>query len=152
MSQSFAQIYLHLVFATKGRRPFLQNQALLVELHRYLGGMCNHMNCPVVCVGGVADHVHVVCSLGRSVDVAELVKELKRESSKWIKSRDVSLADFQWQSGYGAFSVSPGRHVEALNAYVAGQEAHHKTEAYQDEFRRLLTKYGLTWDDRYVWD
>lgn len=151
MSQSLAQIYVHIVFSTKGRRPFLQNLDLRYETHRYLGGACNRLGCPVLRVGGVADHVHVLCRLGRDVSVSDLVKELKRESSKWLKSKSPELTSFYWQSGYGAFSVSPS-HIEAVRDYIAGQQEHHCTTTFQDEYRKLLTKYGLEWDERYVWD
>ena len=149
MPQSLAQIYVHIVFSTKNRRPMLHDSALRDEMHKYLGGTCNVLECPVLRVGGVADHVHVLCRLGKTIAVADLVKELKRESSQWAKTK--GLEDFYWQSGYGAFSVSPA-HVEALREYIGNQEEHHRTVTFEDEFRRLLTKYGLTWDERYVWD
>jgi putative transposase len=151
MPQSLAQIYLHIVFSTKGRRPWLKQDALREELHAYLGGTCNQLDCPVLRVGGVADHVHILCRLGRSITIADLVRELKRESSKWIKSRATAAKEFRWQNGYGAFSISPG-HVPGLRAYIDGQEEHHKEETFQDELRRLFKKYGLEWDERYVWD
>jgi putative transposase len=151
MSQSLAQIYLHIVFSTKERRRFLQNKAIRDELHKYLGGTCNNLDCPVLRIGGVEDHVHILCRLGRTIKVADLIKELKRESSQWVKAQAPDLADFYWQLGYGAFSVSPG-HVDGLTAYIAKQEEHHHTETVQEEFRRLLTKYGIEWDERYVWD
>jgi putative transposase len=151
MSQSLAQIYLHIVFSTKGRRPFLQNQAIRDEMHRYLGGTCNQLDCPVLRVGGVADHVHVLCRLGRGVTISDLVKELKRESSKWLKTKGPDYHDFFWQNGYAAFSLSPA-HVEPADAYIARQEEHHRTISFQDELRNLLTKYGLEWDENYVWD
>src|SRR5882762_8789978 len=113
MPQSLAQVYVHIVFSTKERRPFLHDQPIRDELHKYLGGTCNNLDCPVLRVGGVADHVHVLCRLGRTIAVADLVKELKRDSSQWLKTRSPELADFYWQSGYGAFSVSPA-HVETL--------------------------------------
>jgi putative transposase len=149
MSQSLAQIYLHIIFSTKNRRPFLQDASIRDETHKYLGGTCNNLDCPVLCVGGVADHVHILCRFGRTISVADLVKELKRDSSHWAKTK--GIADFYWQNGYGAFSLSPG-HVEPLRTYIAKQEEHHHKETFQDEFRRLLTKYGLEWDERYVWD
>jgi REP element-mobilizing transposase RayT len=120
-------------------------------MHRVLGGICNGLDCPVLRVGGFADHVHILCRLGRTIDVSELIKELKRESSLWVKTRAETLFDFHWQNGNGALSVSPG-HVDALRNYIADQEQHHRTTSYQDEFRRLLVKYGLDWDERYVWD
>lgn len=151
MPQSLAQIYLHLVFSTKDRRPFLHDAAVRDEAHHFLGGTCNNLGCPVLRVGGIPDHVHILCRLGRTISVADLVKELKRESSQWLKTKSPDLADFFWQSGYGAFSLSPG-HVEALRHYIANQEEHHQKESFQEEFRRLLTKYELEWDERYVWD
>ena len=151
MPQSLAQIYLHLVFSTKDRRPFLQDRLIRGEVHKVLGGHCNNLDCPVLIVGGVADHVHILCRFGRTVTVAELIKELKRESSIWIKSKGDSMKDFHWQNGYGAFSISPA-HVDALRSYIANQEEHHARESFQDVFRRLLKKYGMEWDERYVWD
>jgi REP element-mobilizing transposase RayT len=151
MPQSLAQIYLHIVFSTKERRPFLQNPTILEEAFRLLGGICNNLDCPVVRVGGVADHVHILCRFGRGISVSDLVKELKRESSLAIKTKSTELHDFYWQNGYGAFSVSPG-HIDALPKYIANQAEHHKKESFQDEFRRLLTLYGVQWDERFVWN
>ena len=151
MPQSLAQIYLHIVFSTKDRRPFLQDATFRDEAHHYLGGACNNLGCPVLRVGGVADHVHILCRLGRTISVADLVKELKRDSSQWAKTKAPDLADFYWQSGYGAFSISPS-HVELVRDYIAKQEEHHRRVTFQEEFRRLLRKYGLEWDERYVWD
>ena len=151
MSQSIAQVYLHIVYSTKERQPFLRDAAILEETHKFLGGACNQLDCPVLRVGGIADHVHILCRLGRTIAIADLVKELKRESSLWIKTKSADLADFHWQNGYGAFSISPA-HVPALTAYIENQAEHHRRESFQDEFRRLLTKYGYEWDERYVWD
>jgi putative transposase len=151
MSQSLAQIYLHIIFSTKHRRAFLQKPTLRSSVHEYLGGICRNQNSPSLIVGGVEDHVHILCRMSRTHTVAEFLRELKRDSSKWIKTKDAELADFQWQDGYDAFSVSPS-HVEGLRLYIAGQEEHHKKESFQDEFRRILRKYGVEYDERYVWD
>jgi putative transposase len=96
----------------------------------------------VVRVGGVQDHVHLLCRLTRTLSVATLARELKRESAKWLKDKTVPSGEFQWQNGYGAFSVSPG-HVAAVVAYIEGQEAHHKIVSFQDEFRRLLIEVRI---------
>ena len=151
MSQSLAQVYLHIVFSTKNRFPFLDDNELRDEMHRYVGGTCNNLVCPVLRVGGVADHIHILCRLGRRITIADLVKELKRESSKWLKTKSARLADFHWQAGYGAFSISPA-HVDALRVYIDNQEEHHRITSFQEEFRTLLTKYGLEWDETFVWD
>src|SRR5262245_20847181 len=146
MPQSLAQIYLHLVFSTKDRQPFLNEKVLREEVHKFLGGTCNQLDCPVLRVGGVEDHVHIPCRFGRTISVADLIKELKRVSSQWIKTNGPALTDFHWQNGYGAFSVSPS-HINALLEYIANQETHHRLESFQDEFRRLLRKYGIEWDE-----
>jgi REP element-mobilizing transposase RayT len=151
MSQSLAQIYLHIVFSTKDRYPFLIHPAIREEVHKYLGGTCNNLGCPVLCVGGVANHVHILCRFGRTIEVADLLKELKRESSQWVKTKAPNLSKFYWQNGYGAFSLSPA-HVEPIRLYIANQEEHHRKETFQDEYRRLLRRYDLEWDERYVWE
>jgi putative transposase len=151
MPQSLAQIYVHIVFSTKHRQPFLTNGKLRSECHAYLAGTCKRRGSPSLLVGGVADHVHILCSLGREESVAVLIRELKRESSKALKEKSTDLRDFYWQAGYGAFSVSPS-HVEALKRYIVNQEEHHRRESFQDEFRRLLRKYAVPFDERYVWD
>jgi REP element-mobilizing transposase RayT len=151
MPQSLAQIYLHIVFSTKQRTPWLQDRALRQRVHAYFVGTCKNLDSPSLRIGGVEDHVHILCRLSRQLTVADCIRELKRESSKWIKSQVPSLKDFHWQSGYGAFSVSPS-HVPPLEEYIAVQEEHHRQESFQDEFRRLLRKYGIEFDERYVWD
>ena len=151
MSQSLVQIYLHLVYSTKHRQPFLKDPAFRAQTHAYLAGICNNLGCPALLVGGVEDHVHILCRFGKCIEVANLIRDLKRESSKWVKVENPGLADFYWQLGYGAFSISPS-HVKALEQYITAQEDHHRQETFQDEFRRLCKKYGLAIDERYVWD
>jgi putative transposase len=151
MPQSIAQIYLHLVFSTKDRSRFLIDADLRRRAHAYLAGTCNNQNCPAIEVGRVEDHVHVLCRLGKSGSVAELVRELKRESSKWIKEQAPNLAQFYWQSGYGAFSISPAD-VPRVQQYIRRQEEHHRTISFQDEFRRICQKYGVALDELYAWD
>jgi REP element-mobilizing transposase RayT len=151
MTQSVAQIYLHIVFSTKNRERFLTDRDLRQHLHAYLAGICNNLDCPAIEVGGVEDHVHILCRLGKSMKVSELIRELKRDSSKWIKEQSPNLADFYWQAGYGAFSMSPAD-VPRVQEYIRNQEEHHKTVTFQDEFRRICQKYGVELDERYAWD
>lgn len=151
MPQSLAQIYLHIVFSTKNRHPFLVDAAIRDEMHKYLGGISNGLDCPVLRVGGVADHVHILCRFGRTLSIADFIKEMKRESSIWVKTKGAAYEDFHWQGGYGVFSISP-MHVEPVRIYITNREEHHRTVTFQDEFRRLLAKYGVEHDERYVWD
>lgn len=149
MPQSLVQLYVHLVFSTKDRRPFLSDEKILTGMHAYLAGTCINLESPAIKIGGVADHVHILCRMSKTLDVATLIRELKRESSKWAK--DQGLNDFYWQAGYGAFSVSP-THIDRLTTYIANQAEHHRRESFQDEFRRLCRKYAVPIDERYVWD
>jgi putative transposase len=151
MPQSLAQIHLHLVFSTKNRYPFQLDHQYRDAMHAYLATVCSTMESPSLRVGGVADHVHLLVSFGRVGSVAELIRELKRSSSKWIKTQSKDLGKFEWQHGYGAFSVSPS-HVEVLIEYIKNQETHHRKMTFQDEFRKLLKKYSVQYDERYVWD
>jgi putative transposase len=120
-------------------------------MHAYLGGTCKALDCPVLKVGGVSDHVHILCALSRSLTIAKLVGEIKRESSKWVKTKGKMLGKFAWQSGYGAFSVSQSE-VERVRAYIAGQQEHHRIRTFQDEYRAFLRENGVEYDERYVWD
>ena len=99
MPQSLTQIYLHIVFSTKDRRPWLADAAIRAEMHHYLGGICNNLKCPILRVGGVADHLHILCRFGRTISVANLVQEIKLESSKWVKTKSDLFRDFHWQNG-----------------------------------------------------
>jgi putative transposase len=151
MPQSLARILVHTVFSTKDRRPWLRDLALRQELHHYLGGILNHLECQPVIVGGVEDHAHVLASLSRTCTAAEMVKELKRSSTLWAKERDPGMRDFGWQNGYGMFSIGASQ-IEAVRDYIAEQEQHHRKLSFQDEFRLLLKRYQLAYDERYVWD
>jgi REP element-mobilizing transposase RayT len=151
MPHALAEIYVHIVFSTRDRVPFLSDRGLRTEMHGYLAGACRNQKCPALIVGGVEDHVHILCRFGRTLTVANLLKGLKQESSKWIKTKDESLRDFYWQEGYGAFSTIPDR-LSALRRYIAEQEEHHKKESFKNEYRRLLKAYNVEYDERYVWD
>jgi putative transposase len=149
MAQSLSQIYIHLVFSTKDRAPVIKSD-VQPRLHAYLAGTCQAINCPPQKIGGVADHVHLLFRLSRTISMSDAVKALKTESSKWMKA-DGGCPEFAWQGGYGAFSISPS-HVEAAETYIENQAEHHKTKTFQEEFRTLLKKYGLSYDEAYVWD
>lgn len=151
MPQSLSKVLVHIVFSTKHRYPFLVDRNIRDEMHAYLGGTCKQLDCPVLIVGGVADHIHILCSLSRNHSIAKVVGEMKRSSSKWIKTKGPALGRFSWQNGYGAFSVSQSQ-VDSVRKYIATQEEHHKKRAFQDEYRAFLKKYEIEYDERYVWD
>lgn len=150
MPQSFSSLVVHVVFSTKDRAPLLV-QSVRKPLHAYMAGTARNLGCPCYRTGGVDDHVHLAIALSRTITIAKLVEKLKTSSSKWLKGQSPELREFAWQRGYGAFSVSPN-HLEPLCRYIDNQEDHHKTLSFEDEYRDLLNKYGLNYDDRYMWD
>jgi REP element-mobilizing transposase RayT len=151
MSQSLAKILVHTIFSTKDRRPFLRDKLLREELHRYLGGVLINHDCQPIIIGGVEDHVHILSTLSRTCEASEMIKELKRGSSLWAKSKSPALQDFAWQNGYGIFSIGFSQ-VKMLRGYIVGQEEHHRKVSFQDEFRKFLKRYEVEFDERYVWD
>ena len=151
MSQSLAKILLHAAFSTKDRFPFLQNTAIREEMHAYLGGILENLDCHAMAVGGVSDHVHLLFSFARVETVADVIKELKRSSSAWVKTKSPAMKKFAWQSGYGVFSIGFSQ-TKAVQAYIAGQERRHRKLSFQDEMREFLRRYEIDFDERYVWD
>ena len=150
MPQSLAQILVHLVFSTKNREPWLADE-IRDELHAYIGGVVENHKGTLLKSGSVADHIHLLIAQPRTCAPAELVQEIKTGSSKWLKTKSAGNAGFHWQAGYGVFSISPS-HRPALEKYIANQAEHHRVVTFQEEYRRLLNKYGIQFDERYVWD
>lgn len=150
MPQSLAQILAHLVFSTKNREPLLADD-IRDELHAYIGGIVENQKGTLLTAGSVADHIHLLIAMPRTCAPADLVQEIKTGSSKWLKTKSACYAHFHWQGGYGIFSISPS-HRPALEKYIGYQAEHHRVVTFQEEYRRLLQKYGIEHDERYVWD
>ena len=150
MSQSLSKLLVHLVFSTKNRERYL-NDAIRSELHAYAGGIVANMDGTLLRAGSVADHIHLLVVHPRTHSTAELIQEIKTGTSKWLKTKQSSFVTFHWQSGYGAFSISPSHRI-GLENYIANQAEHHRLVTFQEEYRKLLAKYEITYDERYVWD
>jgi putative transposase len=150
MPQSLSSVTIHLVFSTKNHRPFIVGPAA-AEIHPYLMGILNNLGCPSIRIGGVADHVHLLFRLSRTRTIAEVVDIVKSNSSKWIKTKGSRYSTFQWQLGYGAFSIGKSE-TDLLVRYIENQPEHHKKLTWQEEYRRLLERYRIPFDERYVWD
>ncbi len=150
MSQSLSRIVLHLVFSTKNREPWLDSD-LRPRVFAYLSEIGREMGCEVYRVGGTADHVHMAILLARTLSVADFMKKVKATSSVWIKDHGPNHAGFSWQAGYGAFSLGVSQ-LPALTGYIDRQEEHHRVKGFQEEYREMLRKYGVEFDERYVWE
>ncbi|EMI27391.1 transposase [Rhodopirellula europaea] len=152
MPQSLARVYLHIVFSTKGRIPWLKDATLRSELYAYMATVLrDNVQSPAIKIGGVEDHVHVLLTLNRSFAIKDVVQHVKTETSKWIKRQPKGTTEFAWQAGYGAFSVSQ-TNVPKVIQYVGNQEKHHRQLSFQDEFRDFCKRHELEIDERYVWD
>ncbi len=149
MPQSISYVLVHLIFSTKGRRPLLTD-AIRSEMHSYVASAVGPENI-CVRVGGVADHVHIALFLARTESMSRLVERLKVSSSKWIKTKGVEFAKFGWQRGYAAFSVGLSDRT-ALVRYIDAQAAHHQRRDFQAEMRVMFAKYGVEFDEKFVWD
>lgn len=150
MSQSLAKVYLHIVFSTKNREPVITDE-WRDELFMVLGGTANNLGCQSLMVGGVADHVHLLIQLGRTITVADAVGRIKSNTSSWVNESRSVTSPFRWQSGYAVFSVSQSN-IGAVRDYIRSQPERHAKQSFQDELREWLRKYEIEWDERYVWD
>ncbi|MFA6563604.1 MAG: transposase [Verrucomicrobiia bacterium] len=150
MSQSLAKNLIYLIYSTKDRRAVL-DEPVREELHRYSAGILASLDSPALLIGSVADHIHILFNLHRTKALADVVMELKRGSSKWLKMKGGHLADFAWQNGYGAFSVSQSS-VSQVRDYILAQAEHHKQTSFQNELRAFLRRYEIEFDEQYVWD
>lgn len=150
MPQSLSKTLVHIVFSTKHRYPFIDDQIEL-ELFSYIASICNIKNCRTIIVGGHLDHVHIFCSLHRTISQSDLVKEIKTNSSIWMKTKGQKYQDFYWQDGYGIFSVNQINST-GLIRYIKNQKAHHQNQTFKKEYRQQLKTNEIDFDERYVWD
>ncbi len=150
MPQSLTNVYVHIVFSTKYRDPIIGDE-VKDELYAYLGGICRQLDCNPIKVGGYYDHIHILCTLSKKIALMKLLEEVKKSSSKWMKTKGSVYHNFYWQDGYGAFSVNP-KQVGVVTRYIENQYEHHSQITFQDECRGIYETYGIAYDERYVWD
>jgi putative transposase len=150
MPQSLHVLTSHIIFSTKTRHPWLTPD-IRPRVWAYVSRILQNLECHSITVGGMADHIHVLCNLTKKHAPMKVLEVLKKDASKFVKTLDSNLASFHWQDGYGLFSVSPSHH-EAVHKYILNQEEHHKKETFQEELVRILKKYGIAYDERYLWD
>ena len=150
MPQSLARLHIHLIFSTKNREPLIDD-AIRQSLHGYMATVLANLGCPAVLINSVEDHVHILFELSRTIALSQVVEEVKKASSKWIKTQGPQFKTFAWQAGYGAFAVSQSN-VLAVREYIARQKEHHRKKSFQEEYVAFLDKHRVAFDDRYVWD
>ena len=151
MPQSLANVLVHVIYSTKNREPFLRDVGLRRGLEGYLAGTLEGIECPALGLRAVADHMHALCRLSRTVSLAKLVETMKTESSKWIKRHSRGSAGFKWQAGYAVFSVSASN-ASRVQRYIETQDEHHRAKTFQNELRAFFRRHQIEFDERYVWD
>ena len=150
MSSSYCNLIYHMVFSTKGRKPWIDDH-IEARLHEYLGGAIRGEGGVSFHVGGMEDHVHILAKLRQTKAICNVLRDIKANSSGWVHETFPGYEDFAWQSGYGAFTVSASQ-IESVAAYIDNQREHHKHMTFQEEFIQLLEKHGIEYDERYLWD
>lgn len=150
MPQSLSKVYVHITFSTKNHQNLIDDD-IQDSLFEYLGGICKGLECNPVRIGGYKNHVHVLCLLSRKIAQMKLLEELKKSSSKWIKTKGEKYSNFYWQDGYGIFSVNPTQ-VDVVTRYIENQKKHHQKLTFKEELLAFLEKYGVEYDERYLWD
>jgi REP element-mobilizing transposase RayT len=146
MSHTYINCLLHLVFSTRDRRPLIAD-SWRMRFHDLIGGIARHRGFHSLAVGGVADHVHALVSLPSGISIAEAMRLLKANSSKWANDTFFPGRDFAWQAGYGAFSIAQSQ-IAGTIAYIRDQDAHHRVRTFAEEYREFLLRQGIAWDGR----
>ena len=149
MSQSLSKLYTHIVFHTKYNQDVIKAD-IEKELFAYFGGILKENKSVPIAINGIENHVHILCIMSKNIALADLLEELKRNSSRWIKTKGIEYSDFAWQGGYGGFSVSQSK-VEVVKRYIENQKNHHKTETVKEEYLRFLKEYGIDYNEDYLW-
>ncbi|MDR3624562.1 MAG: IS200/IS605 family transposase [Chlamydiales bacterium] len=150
MAQSLSNVLLHVIFSTKNRRTFI-DEAIESELYAYIASIFTSSGSYVHKIGGVSDHIHIFCTLPRTLSISALLENAKKNSSKWIKTKGKNYDEFSWQKGFGVFSVSESLH-NAVVTYIENQKEHHKKQTFQDEYRAFLRLNNIPFNEQYIWD
>jgi len=150
MADTFSSLNVHCVFSTKNREPLLLGE-IKERFWAFMGGIAKQNEIKPLCIGGVADHVHLLLSLPTTVSVAKAMQLIKGGSSAWAHETFSSLQRFAWQSGYGAFTVSISPIAETIT-YIQNQVEHHRLRSFQEEYVSFLKKHGIGFEERYLWD
>ncbi len=150
MAGTYTNLLYHLVFSTKNRIPLI-SEKLQQDLYSYIGGIIRGEGGTLLEIGGMTDHVHLLTKLKPTKSVSELLNRIKAKASKWANEEKVKMRKFGWQDGYAAFSVSESQ-IASVRRYIQDQKKHHRRQSFQEEFRALLEKHGIDFEERYLWD
>ena len=150
MSQSLSKLYVHIIFHVKHQTSYIRKEEEK-ELYAYIGGIIKTNDSIPIIINGIEDHIHILAVMSKNIALSKFVEEIKRNSSRWIKSKSDYYEKFAWQGGYAGFSVSSSVHDKTKN-YIIKQEEHHRKVSFQDEYRMFLKEYNVEYDERYLWN
>ena len=150
MAGTFTQIYIHAVFAVKGRSNLL-HEPWRFELYKYIAGIISSKKQKPIIVNGVSDHVHVLIGINPIMAVADLIRDVKNNSSRYINEQKWVKGKFSWQEGYGAFSYAHSQ-VDNVYAYILNQEEHHRKKSFREEYMDNLKKFSVTYEEQYLFE
>ena len=150
MAQPLVSLMVHVIFSTRNRQPLITSE-IEPELFAYIGGILKNHESRLLDAGGTVDHVHLLVSQSKNISLSSLMKDVKKDSSSWIKTKGRTFTNFHWQDGYGAFSIGTSD-VPLLKKYIAGQKEHHRRRSFQEELIQILEEYGMDYDERYLWN
>jgi REP element-mobilizing transposase RayT len=149
MAQSLSKLYVHIIFHIKKESVEINNFDR-AELYAYMGAIIKDNDSIPITINGTSDHVHILCVLSKNIALSKFIEEIKRHSSRWIKTKGAAYVKFAWQGGYGSFSVSPSIH-DKTKRYIENQEIHHEKMTFSEEYRLFLKEYGIDYDEQYLW-
>ena len=150
MAQTLTSLLVHIVFSTKDHQHLISPE-IESNLFAYMGGILRNNNSRLITAGGTTDHVHLLASQSKNIALSDLLMHVKKDSSSWLKTQDSTFRNFQWQDGYGGFSVGASE-VPRLKQYIANQKEHHRKVTFQEELLQFLKEYGIEYDERYLWN
>lgn len=150
MAQSLSKLYVHLIFHVKDNTCLIKPEEES-ELYAYIGGIIKQSGSIPIIINGTEDHIHILCVMSKNIALSALLEDIKRNSSRWIKSKDPYYRNFAWQGGYAGFSVSQSK-VDVVKEYIKSQKEHHKKSSFQEEYVRFLNEYGVEYNELYLWN
>lgn len=148
MPSTHLSLHYHIIFSTKDRVPLIDS-AWRGRFHAYIGGIVRNLEGIPISIGGVADHVHLLIGLRASAALADIIRDIKATSSRWVHE-EIGVSHFRWQEGYGAFTVSTSQHAQ-VRVYIDRQEEHHRHKTFQEEYLEFLKRNGVAYDEQYLW-
>jgi REP element-mobilizing transposase RayT len=149
MSQSLSKLYIHSIFHVKDEHVFIRQEDEQ-ELYAYIGGIINATLSHPIKIGGISNHIHILADMSKNISLSKFMEEIKRNSSRWIKTKHVQYKNFAWQGGYSGFSVSESK-VEIVKKYIENQREHHKRISFKEEYINFLKEYGVGFNEKYLW-